>query len=79
MINLRSRQEELVENFDSILWVGDLVSDGARVFVNLMVVSSLIALVSEEVDFIVLLLNVLEAERFVPPLWEDVKRYLASD
>lgn len=59
--------------------VGDFVPDSTRVLVDLMIIATLVALVSEEVDNIILVLNVLEAERFVPPLWENVERYLAAD
>lgn len=59
--------------------VSNFVTDGSWVFVNFMIVSSFVALVSEKVDFIVLFLNELKAERFVPPFWEHIERYLTSD
>ena len=61
------------------MWVGDFVTDSTRVFVDFMIIATLVALVSEEMNFIIFLLNVLEAPRFVPSLWEHIKRYLTTD
>jgi len=55
------------------------VPNGSRVNVYLVVVAALIALVSVEMNFVVLTLDVLEAERFVPACWEYVERYLAAN
>ena len=49
------------------------------VFVYLMIIATLVTLVSVEMDLIILIFDVLEAERFVPSLREHIKRYLTTD
>ena len=46
---------------------------------DLVVVATIIALISPEVDLIVVVLNELEAEGLVPALREDIERDLASN
>ena len=52
---------------------------GSRVFIDLVVVAALVTHVTPEMDVVVFLLDELEAERFVPSLWEHVKRDLATN
>ena len=49
------------------------------VLVYLMIIATLVTLVSVEMDLIILIFDVLEAERFVPSLWEHIERYLTTD
>ena len=81
----RSKIEQLLELGNGIIRALDAVPNGARVFVDLVVVASLIRLVSEEVNGGVLdaqallVLNMLETVSLVPAAREDVKGDLAAD
>ena len=74
-----SLQEKFLEALYCVLWVGNLVANGSWVLVYLMVIAALVALVAVEVDLIVLVLHVLEAEGLVPALWEHVERNLTAN
>ena len=73
-----------------MLRVSDRVSDGPAVLVDLVVISSFRALISEEMDVLVidarkilagvlLRLQMLDTESLVPAVREDVERYLTTD
>ena len=66
-------EEKLVENGDGIIGGSDFMTDGARVCVDLMIVSTWLALITKEVELIEVLLNKLEAVALVPTLGEDVE------
>lgn len=76
---LCSKVEQLLELSGSVLRGLDAVADGARVLVDLVVVTTLVCLVAEEVDRCVLGavpllgLNVLQAVCLVPASGEDVE------
>lgn len=55
--------------------------DRPRVFVDLIVVSALVCLVTKEVDRVeyTFLLHMLETVGFVPPLWEHVEGNLSTN
>ena len=55
------------------------MTNSSLVLVDLMIVAAWVALVTEEMNLIVILLNILEAERLIPSLWEYIKRYLTSN
>ena len=83
----RLQLKQLLELCHRLLWVLDTVSDRARVLVDLVVVTALVRLVTEEVNrlvidaawHILLALDVLQAIRLVPAHGEDVERDLTSD
>lgn len=63
------------------------MSDGAGVFVDLIIVAALVCLVAEEMDGsvldtagqVLLVFNMLQAVGLVPATWEDVKGNLTAD
>ena len=55
------------------------MADRARILPNFEVVSTLVALVTPEVDLVVILLHKLKTEGLVPALWEYVERDLAAN
>ena len=55
------------------------MANSSRVLVDFVIVATLVALVTIEVDLVVLLLNILEAEGLVPALGEDIERDLATN
>ena len=63
---------------DSVGRVSNRMANHPRVIVYFKIIASRLALVPKEVDFIVLVLNELEAEALVPAFREDIKGYLAS-
>jgi hypothetical protein len=78
--------KNLLELLHGVLGAIDSVSNGAGVFINLIVVTSNESLVTEEVDGAVfdardalLRLDVLQAVGLVPPGGEDIKGDLATD
>lgn len=79
--------KELLQLCHRILRAGHRVSDCPRIAVDLVVVSSLVSLVTEEVDRLVLdtsrllrlVLEVLQAVGLVPSGREHVEGYLAAD
>lgn len=52
--------------------------DGSWVFVNFVVVTAFVAFVAPKMDFVVIVLDKLQAIRFVPANWEHIKADLAS-
>lgn len=85
--NNQSQIEQLLDLSHGFIRVVDRMSNGPRIGVDLVVVSSYIRLVAEEVDGGVLdaagllgfVLEVREAVRLVPALGEDVEGDLAAD
>ena len=55
------------------------MSNSSWILVNLVVIASLVAFVSIEVDLLILALDVLKAEGLVPSLWEHVETDLATN
>jgi hypothetical protein len=74
-----SKVEQLLELSGSVLGGLDAVADGTRVLVNLVVVTTLVCLVTEEVDrcvlgsVLLLGLDVLQAVCLVPTSGENVE------
>jgi len=68
-----SLQEKFLEALYCVLWVGDLVANGSRVLEYLMIIATLVALVAVEVDLVVIILHVLQAEGLVPALREHIE------
>lgn len=68
-----SLKENFLKTLDGVLWVCDLVSNGSWILVDLMIITTLVALVSIEVNSVIVFLNVLKAETLVPSLWEHIK------
>jgi transcriptional regulator of aromatic amino acid metabolism len=78
--------KQLLQLVDGVLRAVNGVSNGARVFVNLVIVSSDEGLIAEEVDGrvfdtrdVLLRLNVLQAVGLVPAGGEDIERDLTAD
>jgi hypothetical protein len=80
-----SKVKQLLELSSSVLGGLDAVADGARVFVDLVVVTALVCLVAEEVDrcvlgsVLLLGLDVLQAVCLVPTSGENVEGDLSTD
>ena len=53
--------------------------NSSGVLIDLMIVAALVALVAVEVNLIVVLFDILQAERFVPSLREHIKGDLATN
>lgn len=51
----------------------------SSISIDLMIISTWLALVSKEVNLIEILLNELQAVRLIPPLREDIKRNLTTN
>jgi hypothetical protein len=65
--NLSLAEEKLVQELDGVLRAGNGVADGARVAEDLVIVTTLVRLVTEEVDLVkALVLNVAERVGLVP-------------
>lgn len=84
--NIKSQVEEFFEDSHGVFWSLDSMTDCSRVLVDLVVVSTLEALVSKEVNVLVvdsadLLLgfDVSETVCLVPPGWENIERNLATN
>jgi hypothetical protein len=72
-------QENLLKTLDSVLWGDNLVTNSSWVLEDLMIVTTLVALVTIEMNNVIVFLNILQAETFVPSFWEDIKRNLSSN
>ena len=74
-----SLEEHFLETLYGVGGIGNFMADGSAVLVDLVVVSTFVAFITVEMNLVILLLNVLEAKRFVPALGENIKRNLTSD
>lgn len=85
--SLNSKIKQLLHLCGSVIGVANAVTDGTRIGVDLVVVTTLVGLVAEEVDGgvidtagqVLLLSKVLEAVCLVPTLREDVERDLTTN
>jgi hypothetical protein len=41
--------------------------------INLIVIATIVALIAEKVDFIVVILNEFQTERLIPTKWENIE------
>jgi hypothetical protein len=55
------------------------MTNGPRIFPNLEVIATFVALIAPKVDLVIVLLDEFEAERLVPALGEHVERNLTAD
>ena len=53
--------------------------NGSRIDEDFIIVPTFVALVSKEMNLVVIFLNEFQTERFVPAFRENVERYLATD
>jgi hypothetical protein len=66
-------EEKLVENADGIVGGSNLITDGARVSEDLVVIAAWLAFITKEVELIEVLLNKLKAVALVPTFRENVE------
>ena len=74
-----SLQEYILKELDGLIWIGNFVPDGSLIRIDLMIVTSRLALITEEVNLIIVFLNILQAEALVPSFREHVKGDLAAN
>ena len=79
-IQIDISEKQFLALFHGVLWRGYGVTYDARMRENFKVISSLVCLVSKEVNLVkVAALQVLEAVRLIPAIWKHIERDLSSD
>jgi len=63
---------------DGLFWVSCFVADGSRILEYFVIIAAFVAFVAPEVDFLVIMLDKLQAVGFVPAEREHVKADLAT-
>jgi len=83
----KSQAEDFLQFPCRIIWTGDRMPNCSWIFVDLVVVSALVRLITKEVyrrvlypiRLLRLVLQMLQAIRLIPASGEDIKRYLATN